>query len=88
MKQLLFVTKITQSNYHAEEKRNDTIHVLSIHFTNDHIFFNINHYQNLSGNTEKISQDNVGSAPPFYFGTGHVTVLSAPPWKMEYSGLR
>ena len=48
----------------------------------------MNNYQNLSGKTEKISQYCVGSAPPFYFGTGHVTVLSAPPWKMEYSGGR
>ena len=24
------------------------------------------------------------SALPFCFGTGHVTVLSTPPWKMEY----
>ena len=30
----------------------------------------------------------VGSAPPFYFGTGHVAVLTAPPWKMVYSGVR
>ena len=29
----------------------------------------------------------IGSAPPAYFGTGHVTVLSAPPWKVEYTGI-
>ena len=29
-----------------------------------------------------------GSAPPSCFGTGHVTVLSTPPWKTEYSGVR
>ena len=44
------------------------------------LFFNMNNYFNLSGKTEK----NISvqcSALPFYFGTGHVTVLSAPPWK-------
>ena len=69
-------------------KKNDKLHGLSIHFTNDHVFFNIDYYQNVSVKTEKIYQYSVGSAPPFYFGTGHVTVLSAPPWKTEYSGVR
>ena len=40
------------------------------------------------GKDRKISQYSVGSVPPSYFGTGHVTVLSAPPLKMEYSGVR
>ena len=26
-----------------------------------------------------------GSAPPFRFGTGHMTVLSTPPRKAEYA---
>ena len=30
----------------------------------------------------------VGSALPSCFGTGHVTVMSTPPRKMEYSGVR
>ena len=29
-----------------------------------------------------------GSALPYCFGTGHETVLSTPPRKMEYSGVR
>ena len=29
-----------------------------------------------------------GSAQPYCFGTGHVTVLSTLPRKMEYSGVR
>ena len=47
----------------------------------------MNNYQNLLGKTEKISQYNVGSAPPSWFGTGHVTVLSTPPRKMKYAGV-
>ena len=51
-------------------------------------FFNINNYKNLSGKAEKISKHGVGSASPSCFGTGHVTVLSIPHWKTEYSGVR
>ena len=52
-------------------KKNNKIHVLSIHFTNDHIFFDTDNYQNLSGKTEKYL-----STVYTCFGTGHVTVLS------------
>ena len=37
----------------------------------------------LIGRDRKIAQHSVGSAPPSYFGTDHVTVLSTPPWKTE-----
>ena len=40
------------------------------------------------GKDKKISQYSEGTAPPYCFGTGHVTVLSTPPRKMEYSGVR
>ena len=43
----------------------------------------MNIYQNLSGKTEIISQ----CSAIFVFRTGHVTVLSTPPWKMEYSSV-
>ena len=49
--------------------------------------FDMNNYQNLSGKTEQISQYSVGSALPSCFGTGHMTVLSTPPRKMEYFGV-
>ena len=47
----------------------------------------MNNYQNLLGKTEKISQYSVGSAPPSWFGTGHVTILSTTPRKMKYAGV-
>ena len=34
------------------------------------------------------SSAHAGSDPPSFFGTGHVTVLSTPPRKTEYSGVR
>ena len=78
--------KITQSNRQEEEKI-DKIHACSIPFSNELIFFNMNNYQSLLGKTEKISQYSVGSATPSCFGTDHVTVLSTPPRKTEYTGV-
>ena len=51
------------------------------------IFLNMKSYQNLSGKTEKISQYSVGSAPPSYFATCHVTGLFTPPWKTDLAGV-
>ena len=74
--------KITQSNCQEEEKRMIK-YMLFVSFTNGHIFFNMNNYQNLSGKSEKISQYFLGSAPPSCFGTGRATVLSTRPRKTE-----
>ena len=46
--------KITQSDCQEEVKR-----MFPIHFTNEHIFFNMNNYRNLSGKDRKTSQYNV-----------------------------
>ena len=65
-------------------KKNNKIHLFSICFANEFIFFNMNDYQNLSKDRKNISV-HAGSAPPSCFGTGHVTVLSTPSRKTEYA---
>ena len=64
--------KITQSDCQEEEKRmpNYMCYQSLLLMT---IFFQYENYQKLPGKTEKY--------PPTCFGTGHMTVLSTPPWK-------